>query len=42
MKNNAKKIAKLLDKFDNIFTGCINGVKGKGKNAAPRHSAERR
>ncbi len=33
MKNNAKKIAKLLDKFDNIFTGCINGVKGKGKNA---------
>lgn len=33
MKNNAKKIAKLLDKFDSVFTECIEGVQKEGKKA---------
>ena len=33
MKNNAKKIAKLLDKFDRIFTECIEGVQRDTKKA---------
>ena len=33
MKNNAKKIAKLLVKFDRIFTECIEGVQRDTKKA---------
>ncbi len=31
MKNNAKKIAKLLDRYDSVFTECIESVPREGK-----------